>query len=219
LTTPRCSPPGSRSQGSGATTAIDTISGNTATFAGNRTWTTDDYFGTTAGLDGSTEYLTPPANTIPTTDATPSLSVWFKTTAANGNVLVSVQNQAVSAGNTIPTGFDPVMYVGIDGKLYAEWWKGSVGPIASSAAVDDGLWHHAVLTATSSGGGSQSLYLDGQLQGTISGTVDLSQDSPTNLTFGTGYIGGNWPAEPYLHQSGGTLDYFQGQLADITFTK
>ena len=111
-----------------------------------------------------------------------------------------------------------MLYIGTDGKLHAEWPNGTTTPIASTAMVDDGLWHHAVLTAT---GSSQSLYLDGQLQGTLSGTINLTTANPGNLTIGAGYSGGNWPAEPHYKQNGttGYPDYFRGEIAGITLTQ
>jgi hypothetical protein len=200
-------------QTSAATTATDSVTGSTATLTSGVTWGDDDYFSTDASFDGQSGYLAPPAGTIPGSDATPSVSVWFRTTIPDG-VLVSMQSQALSAGSTIPGGYDPVMYVGTDGLLRAEWWNGTASaPLASGSAVDDGLWHHAVLTAT---GNTQFLYLDGKLQGTVPGAVSLGGD--TNLDFGAGYIGGGWPAEPHYKQNGNTgyLDYFNGQLADLT---
>jgi hypothetical protein len=199
-----------------ASTAVDTITGNTATMTSTGTaWTDDDYFSTDVSMLGNGGYLTPPASTIPASDTTPSISVWFATTTADG-VLVSVQDQALSAGSTIPGEYDPVMYVGTDGKLRAEWWTGTVAPITSTTAVDDGLWHHAVLTASA---GTQSLYIDGKLQATLSGTVGLS--NLPDLNFGAGYLGGSWPTEPHHEQSGSTgyLDYFNGTIADITLTQ
>ena len=197
-----------------ATTATDSITGTTASLNSGVSWSDDSYFATAAAFDGQTGYITPPPGTIPATDATPSISLWFKTTTADG-VLVSAQSQPLSAGSTIGGGYNPVMYIGTDGKLRAEWWNGGTGggPITSSSAVDDGLWHHAVLTAT---GNTQFLYLDGQLQDTLNGAVSLS--TLPNLNFAAGYLGGGWPEEPHYHQSGSTgyLDYFTGQLADIT---
>lgn len=115
------------------------------------------------------------------------------------------------------------MYVGNDGKLYAEWLTGAIAPISSAAAVDDGLWHHAVLTGK---GTTQSLYLDGRLQGSLSGTISLTFASltfasTTYLTFGAGYIGSTWPNEPYYQPNSvaGSIDYFTGQLAAITFSQ
>lgn len=202
-------------QTSTATTATDTITGATAALTSSGTaWTDDDYFATDISLSGS-GYLTPPAATLPDTDTTPSISVWFQTTTAGG-VLVSLQNQALSKGSTIPGGYDPVLYVGTDGKLQAEWWP--AGLITSTVIVDDGLWHHAIITV---GGGTETLTVDGQTQGTLTGTPSLTFANPTNLTFGAGYIGGTWPDEPHHGQSGNTgyLDYFNGEIADITLTQ
>jgi hypothetical protein len=194
-----------------ATTAVDTITGATAALSSSgATWDGDDFFNTDVNLIGN-GYLTPPAATVPDTDTTPSISLWFKTTTAGG-VLVSLQNQAVSAGIT-PTGADPVLYIGTDGKLNADWWP--VGHLTSAGPVDDGLWHHAVLTVT---GGTQTLLIDGQQQAADTGTVNLTFANPTNLTLGAGYIGGAWPDE---NNSGKTsiVEYFNGQIADVTFTQ
>ena len=159
--------------------ATDTVTGIGATLAGSYNWTCDNTFDTVLALDGSTSYVVPPTTTVPTSDTTPSISIWFNTSTANG-VLVSLQGQAVSLGNTIASGYDPVLYVGTDGKMYAEWWPDS-GAIASTAAVDDGLWHQARITA---GGGSESFYIDGVLQGTATGTPNLAFASPNNFTIG-----------------------------------
>lgn len=200
-----------------ATTATDSITGSTATLTGGATWASDDYFNADVTLDGQTGYLTPPPATLPASDATPSISVWFQTTAADG-VLVSLQNQALSAGATYSGSYDPVLYNGTDGKLHAEWPNGTTTPVTSTAIVGDGLWHHAVLTATSS---SQSLYLDGQLQDALTGTVSLTAANPGNLTMGAGYTSGHWPAEPHYKQNGNTgyTNYLNGQIADITLTQ
>ena len=197
-------------------TAADTIAAAGATLTGGYSWTCDNTFDTVLTLDGSTGYMVPPATTVPTSDTTPGISIWFSTSKADG-VLVSLNSQALSVGNTVTSGYDPVLYVGTDGKMYAEWWPTS-GVIPSTAAVDDGLWHHAFITAS---GGTESFYLDGVLQGTSTGTPNLAFASPNNLTIGAGYIGGNWKNEIHYEQSGNTgyRDFFNGQVADITFTQ
>lgn len=198
-----------------ATTATDSVTGSTATITGGATWDSDPYFSTDLSLDGQTGYLTPPAGTIPTTATTPSISLWFQTTAAS-DVLVSLQQQSLSAGGSVGGNFDPVMYIGTDGILHAEWWQGAAAPIASRSPVDDGLWHHAVLTAT---GDVQALYIDGKLQATLTGALALS-DAGSNLNFGAGYLGGHWPDEAHYSASAniGYPSYFNGELADITLS-
>jgi hypothetical protein len=204
------------------TTAIDTITGNTATLNGGATWNSQDpYFSTDISLDGQTGFLLPPAGTIPDTNTEPKISLWFKTTTPGG-VLLSLQASSVTSGSTISGGYDPVLYIGTDGKLYAEWWNGSVGPAVSATPVDDGLWHHVILTAYTN---SQNLYVDNQAAVNLTGVTQLNQintTSPnyTNLTVGTGYIGGSWPTEPHYTKSNSTgyLDYFQGQIADVVYS-
>lgn len=202
-------------QTTSATSASDTIGGNTATITGTGyAWPTDSYFSTDIVLYGNATYLTAPAGTIPTSDATPAVNLWFKTT--DDRVLVSLQNQAFSPDSTTTGQYDPVMYVGTDGKLYAEWWTGALNPIVSKVTVDDGVWHHAVLDSTAGSNPMETLYVDGQVQGTLSGAVKLS--GLTNLCFGGGYIGGNWPSESHFQQNGATgyPNYFHGRIADIT---
>lgn len=63
----------------GATTASDTVSGGTAALNGGASWNADDYFSTDL-LNGQNGYVTPSANTIPSSNATPKISIWFKTT-------------------------------------------------------------------------------------------------------------------------------------------
>ena len=101
-----------------------------------------------------------------------------------------------------------MLYIGTDGKLYAEWWTGSTEPITSNTAVDDDLWHHAIL-ATNAAGTKQTLTIDGVVQASspLNGTVNLAQTTPTDLTFGTGYIGASWPNEKYNGDGGTPCDY------------
>jgi hypothetical protein len=218
---------GSPVLGGTATTAIDTITGSpTGPIAGGYGWSEDPTFDTVVDFSNagaSNGYIPPPPATLSGSPNLPlSISLWFKTTTHDG-VLASIQNQALSAGSTIPGGYDPVLYIGNDGRLYGQWWTGSLAPIASSGTVDDGLWHHAVLTAVNEGNGiTQTLYIDGTQQGTLDGTIDLSGiGTPTNLTFGAGYIGGAWPNENYYRRNGGTgyADYLNGQIADITISQ
>lgn len=206
-----------------AITAVDTMTGTNATLTGGAAWNDDvPYFMTDINFNGTSRYLTPPSNTI---SATPTyLSVWFKTSTAGG-VIASVQGSALSSGATVGGGYNPVLYVGSNGLLYAEWWNGSVDPLASTVQVDDGLWHHAVLstviltcfTTTCSGTTDQeTLTLDGQQQQV---SADALEDGNwANLDFGAGYIGGGWPNEAHHEENGneGYLQYFNGEIADIS---
>jgi large repetitive protein len=207
--------------GTPPTTATDNTGSDPGSVNGTNTWEADPEFSTTLHLGGTNAYLQPAAATVPSSSSQPTLSLWFSTTTADG-VLASVQNQALSVGNTISSGYCPVLYIGNDGKLYAEWWTNALTPISTSRPVDDGLWHHVLLTTS---GTTQTLYLDGAQMGTLTGTIQLKQllspsTNPTNFAIGAGYIGGGWPNESHFRQSGNTgyLDNFTGGISGITLT-
>lgn len=213
--------------GGTATTATDILQGNlTNSFGpsgGTCSWDQDPTFSTVLDTTGNPAqcYAPPPANALASSVSAPSISLWFKTTSHDG-VLASIQGQALSKGSTTTTGYDPVLYIGNDGKLYGEWWNAHLTPTSTADPVDDGLWHHAQLVTTIRGGTTtQTLYFDGKKVGTpITGAVSLTEN-PANLTFGAGYIGGSWPNENYYKpgDSTGHLDYFNGEVADIMLSQ
>jgi hypothetical protein len=128
-----------------------------------------------------------------------SVDVTFHTTA--DGVILGYQNQPLGV---TPDQYMPALYVGTDGRLYAQIFDGSFRTLISGKAVNDGQQHHAVLVET---GSAQSLYLDGALVGTLSGTP-----VPLNMTvdqLGTGYTLGH-PGTPYgFFPFIGTLDSVQ----------
>lgn len=209
--------------GPSATTAVDSVTGDTATLTSGTSWDLDSIFGTDANFNGTSGYITPPSDTTGTGTDPTYLSIWFKTTTAGG-VLASVQASPLSSAATIATGYNPFIYIGSNGLLYAEFWNGSVDPLASTSKVDDGSWHHAVLSSVYIEGAhetvtsQETLTLDG-VQQAVSG--DATEVSVTwgNLDFGSGYIGGGWPDEIHHLQNGNTgyLQYFNGQIANVTF--
>lgn len=92
-----------------------------------------------------------------------SVSLWFKTSTAGGTLL-SAQDSPVVASTTNAGNIAPVLYVGTDGKLYGAFWQGpTITMDTSSAVVDDGQWHHVVLTGSPS---AQTMYVDGVQVGT-----------------------------------------------------
>ncbi|WP_352230388.1 LamG-like jellyroll fold domain-containing protein, partial [Kitasatospora phosalacinea] len=80
--------------------------------------------------------------------------------------------------------------------------------MASSATVTDGNWHQAVLSATTPT--SQSLYLDGQTAGTLTGQIQPNGLS-NHVYLGAGAVSSGWPAAPTTDPSG----HFTGQIADV----
>ena len=163
-------------------------------------------------FDGTSSQVTLPQNLV-SGESYQSVSLWFKTTTANG-VLFSYQSSPLSAGTTTSS-YTPSLYIGSDRKLHGEFWQGSIAPMASSATVTDGNWHQATLTAA---GNTQTLYLDGVQQGTsLAGTVSVSAQADDYI--GAGFLGGNWPNEADYQKSGGTgyATYFTGDISDAAF--
>jgi YD repeat-containing protein len=159
------------------------------------------------GYNGTSSFLS-----LPTSDTAPggpdSVGVWFKTTGTN-EVLYSEQGGPVTGSP--PSKYNPVLYIGKDGKLNGEFWDGNTATTVSGAAVNDGNWHYAVLAA---GAGSQTLYVDGAAQGSpISGSV-VPNEQWANAAAGTGFAGGPWPD---LTSSTVASRWFNGDLAELAW--
>ncbi|MFF5234696.1 LamG-like jellyroll fold domain-containing protein [Dactylosporangium sp. NPDC000521] len=148
------------------------------------------------------------------TEGQTAVEMWFKIPAgyAKSSVLYEYQELPVDGPNPASIGWVPALYVGTDGYLRGQFWDGAVSPLKSSTVVNDGNWHHVVLSAEdvdSSGLDRQSLYLDNVLAGSRTGY----------LTYGAAkfaYIGAgttkNWPAT-----SPGDNSYFKGQIAEFAY--
>ncbi|MEV5496677.1 LamG-like jellyroll fold domain-containing protein [Nonomuraea fuscirosea] len=138
------------------------------------------------------------SHTIPHLGDQVSVEAWFKTTQSG----VIMAAGAAEASNVAR---GAMLYVGTDGKL-----RGSLdtvmAPITSATAVNDGQWHHVVLSVA---GQDQKLYLDGQQAGTMTGTVTAWR---TYATIGNGYTDpATSPAVPTTAQA----FPFQGQLDEV----
>ncbi len=84
----------------------------------------------------------------------------------------------------------PVVYIRNNGKLAAELYQNSATTIISPTAVNDGKWHHFVLTADTN---IQYLYVDGAVVGSLSGNIITGLGMIKNQ-IGAGWdTGGNWP--------------------------
>lgn len=145
-------------------------------------------------FNGSSNYISLPTVIQPYVAL--SVSAWFKTSSTSGAIF-GYQNSAVGA---TPTSWIPLLYVGSDGKLRGEFWQGSTAPITSSSTVNDGAWHHVVLIGNTS---TQSLYLDNNLVGSLSGTIN--QLTMTTNQIGTAYAS-SWPSASGWMYFNGSID-------------
>ncbi|GAB3955626.1 DNRLRE domain-containing protein [Streptomyces sparsus] len=153
---------------------------------------------TAATFNGTSSYVQLPNQLV---SDTPYLTVglWFRTT--EDGVLFSYQNHTLEEETTGK--LTPALYVGTDGKLRGEFWNGESAPITSEAAVNDGQWHHAALSAA---GNTQTLYLDGDRVGTATGAI--TQYDQRFVYLGAGYWK-NWPA------TSGTIGHFDGDIDEV----
>ncbi|MEV1005623.1 RHS repeat-associated core domain-containing protein [Nonomuraea sp. NPDC050202] len=87
-----------------------------------------------------------------------TMEAWFKT-SASGTVI----SLRTSSGATK----EEVFGVGSDGKLRSSY-QPTTTPITTAGPVNDGNWHHAVLTVADN---LQTLYLDGAVVGTLTQTI------------------------------------------------
>ncbi|NUW38303.1 hypothetical protein HTZ77_43945 [Nonomuraea sp. SMC257] len=99
-----------------------------------------------------------PNGLIPRLGKWASIEAWFKTTTT-GSV--------IRAYGSINGSSNQMLQVASDGKLSASFGP-TTTPIVTGSTVNDGAWHHAVLTV---GGDVQTLYLDGQAAGTLTAPI------------------------------------------------
>ncbi|WP_435061431.1 LamG-like jellyroll fold domain-containing protein [Amycolatopsis thermoflava] len=133
-----------------------------------------------------------------------AIEMWFQTTSPGVLYSTSAANLPGAAN---PSGAMPVLYVGTDGKLYGHFWNGNVAGIVTPGVVNDGKWHHVVLSGD---GDIQRLYLDGNVAGTAVGDID---NIDRYDLIGAGAVNDqNWPAKP-----AGTWSYFSGSIGEVAF--
>jgi hypothetical protein len=190
--------------GSGAEADDETGNGNNGTLEGSATWATDATRGTVISLDRPSGCLQLPDDLVSST-TTLSFSLWFKTSTA-GQVLLSTGTSELGSSDP-STAAVPVLYIGTNGSLYGQLPTGDIDPMASTAAVDDGQWHHVVITGDT---GSQSLYLDGQLVGSVGGTI--SDSDPLDYV-GAGYVN----SDGWVNAPAAGWSYFDGEVSDIEY--
>jgi RHS repeat-associated protein len=189
--------------------AADEVLGGPASFSSVTLGTAGPFADEAAAtFNGTSSYLQLPSTDVPATGPD-TIGLWFKVPGGNtaGGVLYDYESNPLNYPGQ-PTGnWVPALYVGTDGKLRGEFWNGSVAPITSASAVNDGQWHYAVLAGGSTG---QSLYLDGSLVGTSATAI---KSSPTNDVYvGAGVTAANWPSH-----SANLVSYFTGSIAEVAF--
>ncbi|MEQ1699422.1 MAG: LamG-like jellyroll fold domain-containing protein [Ilumatobacteraceae bacterium] len=90
-----------------------------------------------------------------------SVELWFKTSTTSGGKLLGFENSR----NQSSTTYDRHVFMRNDGRLsYGGWTNGGTSMITTTAAYNDGKWHHLVLTARPISGSSlqsSNVFVDG----------------------------------------------------------
>ncbi|MFT3877001.1 MAG: LamG domain-containing protein [Propioniciclava sp.] len=144
-----------------ATSALDSgIFQSAGVFSGS---TTRQQNGALSGVDdravrfnGTGRLVTQRMTQGPSTYA---LEGWFNTTSATGGKIVGFGDSAGAANSTL---YDRHVYLDAAGKLSFGAWSGEASTITSTAALNDGQWHHFVAQQSSAG---MQLFVDGALVG------------------------------------------------------
>lgn len=162
----------------GAPGAITGSKDTAATFNGTLTGTA----GQTTTESGSTAF---------------TAEAWVKTTTLLGGKIAGFGNSQTGTS----TSYDRHLYMTNAGRIVFGVYPGAVKSVQTSAAYNDGQWHHVVGTLSGSG---MRLYLDGALQ--------ASDASVTTAQSYAGYwrVGGDnlsgWPNRPTSNWLSGTID-------------
>ncbi|MGI8336252.1 ricin-type beta-trefoil lectin domain protein [Actinomadura scrupuli] len=201
--------------GEAATQAVD-ANGADGTLH-NITWTApgdNPGHGTVPSFDGTTSFLTLP-QPLGASQQAATISLSFQAKPGSAGILLSTADSASDGSPQASNNTMPVMYIGTDGRLYAQLWAGHVLPMTSAFPVNDGQWHTATLTLNGQTH-EQILYVDNNIA-VHSAYRQAIRNAGSQL-----YIGaGTFPPYPWVNAPGtaGTLrtSYFSGQVSDIAY--
>ncbi|MEV0747656.1 LamG domain-containing protein (plasmid) [Streptomyces sp. NBC_00184] len=112
---------------------------------------------TAIGFNGTDEYAY--GNRPSSSPSTFSVETWVKTTTTRGGNILGFGNLTMEDSGQ----HDKHVYMRNDGRLVFGVYSGGYRAVATSAAYNDGAWHHVVATQ---GSGGVALYVDGQLRAT-----------------------------------------------------
>ena len=139
------------------------------------------------------------ANAAVAGPATFSVEAWFKSTSTTGGRILGMGD---ATGTAASTTVDRQLYLSPDGKV-----RFGIGTakttLASTAALNNGAWHHVVGTF-GPGGNGMKLYVDGVLQ-------DSTKATPVPMPTGYWRAG----AEQMTGWAGNPDQYFDGTLDEL----
>ena len=173
----------------GTRTTPDVLSGNTASLV-NAPTQVAGRLGQALNFNGTSQYLTT-ANSMTSPDLF-TLSAWVRTSTAGGKI--------IGFGNG--SSYDRHLYINTSGKVVFGVYPGAVKTLTTSAAINNGAWHHVAASLSASG---MKLYLDGAMVANDP-TVTSGQAYSGNWRIGYDTLG-TWP--------GAGSAYVNGDLDDV----
>lgn len=173
---------------------------------------TDDIAGTgSISFDGSS-FLSAPATLLPALRGDFSVSVWLKTTQSYGNQGDFAFNGAGVVAADVPGLANDTIPIALTGGEVA-FNTGSTSSddtVNSSRRVNDGQWHHVVVTRNQASGLKQ-IFIDGVLDSSDTGGTNVLSD-PQLITIGAiSDASDPYATDPQFNGYGG----YQGLLDDL----
>lgn len=126
-----------------------------------------------------------------------SVEAWFRTTTTRGGKIIGFGNNTTHTSGT----YDKHVYMTNAGRLVFGVYTGTTRTITTSAAYNDGAWHHMVATQ---GPGGMRLYVDGALRSS-NATVTSSRNYQGYWRIGYDNLN-NWPSAPSSYYFAGSID-------------
>ena len=147
--------------------------------------------------------------------------IWFKTTSTTGGKLIGLENNRTGVSDSSGAGgqYDRMMYMDANGEIWFGVYNNTEIVTHSQAGLNDGNWHMAAATMSTTGG--MSLYIDGKLVGTNANTISETETQASFWRVGCGNLAG-WGADwtgagAPANNAANNLNYpFNGSLDEAT---
>ncbi|PIQ55876.1 MAG: hypothetical protein COW02_02150 [Comamonadaceae bacterium CG12_big_fil_rev_8_21_14_0_65_59_15] len=148
------------------------------------------------GFDGISQYVSV-SGIDGLLSGTASMSLWIKTVQIGNN---TVWQAPGVTGVEEAGGANDVFWGWIDASGHIGVMKGNTNGAKSTSSINDGQWHHVVLTRDATSGQTKA-YVDGNLQSTVNS--------------GTGTVTQPFTSMGRIEDTGGTPVYFAGSLDEV----
>jgi signal peptidase I len=120
--------------------------------------------------------------------------IWFKTTSTTGGKLIGLENTQTGVSDSSGAGgqYDRMLYMDPNGEIWFGVWTGAATAIHSVAGLNDGTWHMATATMSTTAG--MTLYVDGKVAATNANTTSETETKTSYWRVGCGNLAG-WGAD------------------------